>query len=327
MGYITAQESFDSLAACWSDPGRCRLNWDSVFVVPAWQEVWWREFGSGHQLCLTSVRHGETIAGIAPLMVKDDTAYLLGGTDVCDYLDFVVAPGRERDFFNVLLDDLRHQGINHLDLGLLRPDSTVLRHLVGIAEGRGYQVIGQSEDVSLEMELPADWEAYLTGLTTKQRHEVRRKLRRLDEAGEVNYRFVEDSAAVPETMDMFLGMFTGSRDDKADFLTAPMESFLRALADKMAEIGLLKIGILELDRQPVAAIMCFDYNECLYLYNSGYNLDYRNVGAGLLSKVLCIQESIQQGKTRFDFLKGNETYKYHLGGREIPLSRCRITIK
>ena len=327
MEYSVAQESFDSLAACWADLGRCRLKWDSVFILPAWQEVWWREFGAGNKLCLTSVRQGETIAGIAPLMIKDDTACLLGGIDVCDYLDFIVAPGKESDFFNVLLDDLRNRGVNRLDLGLLRPDSTVLKQLVGIAGERGYDVISQPEDVSLEMELPVDWDTYLSGLSTKQRHEVRRKLRRLAEAGEVNYRLVEDSAAVPEAMDLFLEMFSGSREDKANFLTAPMESFLRAMADRMAGIGLLKIGILELDRQPVAAVICFDYNGCLYLYNSGYNLSYGSIGVGLLAKILCIRESIRQGKKKFDFLKGSETYKYHLGGREVPLSRCRITIK
>jgi CelD/BcsL family acetyltransferase involved in cellulose biosynthesis len=48
---------------------------------------------------------------------------------------------------------------------------------------------------------------------------------------------------------------------------------------------------------------------------------------GLLCKVLCIKESIQEGKKRFDFLKGAETYKYHLGGGEVPLYSCQITIK
>ena len=95
----------------------------------------------------------------------------------------------------------------------------------------------------------------------------------------------------------------------------------------MALARLLKLGVLELDTLPVAMIMCFDYNGCLYLYNSGYDPQYTSLSVGLLSKVLCIKESIQEGKKRFDFLKGDETYKHHLGGREVPLSRCRITIK
>ncbi|GAJ14899.1 unnamed protein product, partial [marine sediment metagenome] len=90
---------------------------------------------------------------------------------------------------------------------------------------------------------------------------------------------------------------------------------------------LLKLGILELDTVPTAMVMCFDYDDCMYLYNSAYNPQYNSLSVGLLCKVLCIKESIQEGKKRFDFLKGDETYKYHLGGEEVPLYSCQITIK
>jgi CelD/BcsL family acetyltransferase involved in cellulose biosynthesis len=303
------------------------LNWNSVFVLPAWLKTWWQEFGAGNELYLASVKQGEIITGIAPLMVKAGKAFLLGSADVCDYLDFIVSPGMERDFFSVLLDDLGQKGISHLDLRALRPDSTVLTDLVGIARSRGHEVLCQPEDVSSELDLPSSWEEYLATLTAKQRHEIRRKLRRLSEAGKVDYYFVKDGTAVREAMDTFIKMFTESREDKATFLTTQMESFFRSLADTMAEAGLLRLGILELDMLPVAMIMCFDYNDCLYLYNSGYDPRYDSLSAGLLCKVLCIKDSIQEGKKRFDFLKGDEPYKYHLGGREVPLYRCQITIK
>jgi CelD/BcsL family acetyltransferase involved in cellulose biosynthesis len=303
------------------------LRWNSPFVLPPWLKVWWQELGAEAELYLSSVRQGERVIGVAPLLVREGKASLVGSVDVCDYLDFVVAPGREQDFFGVLLDDLRGKGVNHLDLRPLRPDSTVLTHLVSIAQNQGYEVLCQPEDVSVELNLPATWEEYLTILTAKQRHEVRRKLRRLSEAGKVDYHFVEGSVAVHDAMDIFLKMFTESRQDKATFLTAQMESFLRSLANSMTEAGLLRLGILELDMLPAAMIMCFDYNDCLYLYNSGYDPQYNTLSAGLLCKVLCIKESIQEGKKRFDFLKGSETYKYHLGGREVPLYRCQITIK
>ncbi|MFC1995135.1 GNAT family N-acetyltransferase, partial [Chloroflexota bacterium] len=98
-------------------------------------------------------------------------------------------------------------------------------------------------------------------------------------------------------------------------------------ADSLAKAGLLRLGILKLDLLPAAMIMCFDYNDCIYLYNSGYDPQYNSLSVGLLCKVLCIKESIQEGKKRFDFLKGDEAYKYQLGGREVPLYSCQITIK
>jgi len=326
MRNAVTEESLSNLSSYWTE-AKYNLNWSSVFVSPDWLRVWWQVFGSGAELFLRAVRQGENIIGIAPFLVKEKTGFFVGSADVCDYLDFIVAPGKEKDFFSTLLDDLREKGINHLDLKPVRPDSTVLTQLADIARGRGYEVLSTPEDISLELDLPSTWDEYLAVLTAKQRHEVRRKLRRLSEAGKVDYHFVEDRATVPSAMDTFLKMFSESRQDKATFLTDRMEFFFKLLADTMAEAGLLRLGTLELDTQPMAMIMCFDYNDCVYLYNSGYDPEYNSLSAGLMSKVLAIQDSIQRGRKRFDFLKGAESYKYHLGGREVPIYRCQINMK
>lgn len=326
MTYTITQESFDSIAAYWTDSSR-RLRGDSIFVSPAWLKVWWQEFGSGSELYLSTVKQGETIIGIAPLLVRGGEASIIGSADVCDYLDFVVAGGMERDFFNILLNDLVKKGVKHLDLGLLRPDSTVLTDLVVIAQERKYDVRYQAEDVSLELDLPSTWDEYLATLAVKQRHEVRRKLRRLWEAGNVEHRCLEASQEVEAYMETFLRLFSLSQEEKASFMTPKMESFFKSLAEAMAEIGLLRFGIIELDTQPAAMTMGFDYNDSHYLYNSAYDPQYNSLSVGLLCKVLCIKESIERGRKRWDFLKGGEAYKYHLGGREIPLYSCQISIK
>jgi len=325
MSYIVTRENFDSLASCWTEasPG---LDWGSVFVLPAWLKTWWQELGTGGEPYLKAVRQGERIIGIAPLLVSEGKVCLIGGVDVCDYLDFIVVPGMEEDFFNVLLDDMKQNSINHLDLRPLRPDSIALNNLAALARKRGYEVLCSEEEVSLELDLPATWDEYLMTLNKKQRHEIRRKLRRLWEAGNVNFRWFEVGQQVQEAMDTFLQLFALSRKEKANFMTSRMESFFRSLAEAMAEFGLLKFGIVELDTAPAAMIMGFDYNGSVYLYNSAFDPRYNSLSVGLLCKVLCIQECIQEGKKKFDFLKGDETYKYHIGGREIPLYNCQITI-
>jgi CelD/BcsL family acetyltransferase involved in cellulose biosynthesis len=325
MHYTVTQESFDSLATYWAKPTHS-LPWNIVFTLPAWLEVWWQAFGTGAELNLAAVREGEEIIGIAPLKVAGKTVSFVGSPDVCDYLDFIIAPGREADFFNVLLDDLKREGINRLDLRPVRPDSTVLTNLVDITKKRGGEVLCQPEDVSFEMDLPVTWEDYLESLTTKQRHEVRRKLRRLLEAGKIDYHCLKAGEGLAGFIDTFLKLFVVSREDKADFMTPQMEAFFRSLAEAMAQADLLRLGVLELDTQPVAMIMGFDYNDGMYLYNSAFDPQYRELSVGLLSKVLCIKESIEEGKKRFDFLKGDETYKHHLGGREVPIYGCQITI-
>jgi CelD/BcsL family acetyltransferase involved in cellulose biosynthesis len=284
-------------------------------------------FGSGVELYLRTLRQSDEIIGFAPLMMNEETAYFIGSADVCDYLDFVIARGMERDFFNILLNDLKAKGIKHLDLRSLRPDSTVLTDLVSTAQSRGYEVICQPEDVSLEVDLPSTWEEYLATLDKKQRHEVRRKLRRLWETGNIEHRCLQLSQEVEDYMGTFLKLFSLSRDEKAHFMTAQMESFFRSLAKAMAEVGLLRFGVIELDAQPVAMTMGFDYDDSHYLYNSAYDPQFNYLSVGLLCKVLCLKESIEKGKKKWDFLKGDETYKYQLGGRQVPLYKCHITIK
>jgi CelD/BcsL family acetyltransferase involved in cellulose biosynthesis len=325
MSRTLAIESLGGLVSSW-DEWRHSLRWGSIFVIPAWLEAWWQAFGGGADLYLGIAREGDEVTGFAPLQLRDKTASFIGSADVCDYLDFAIRPGRERDFFEILLDDLRERDVQRLKLAPVRPDSTVLSQLMGIARGRGYQVRQQPEDVSLELDLPASWDGYLTALSAKQRHEVRRKLRRLWQAGNVEYGCMTAGRELGDHIDVFLKLFALSRDEKAGFMTLQMESFFRSMTRTMTEIGLLRLGILQVGQRPAAMTMGFDYNESYYLYNSAYEPEFSHLSVGLLSKVLCLKDAIEKGRKRWDFLKGSEPYKYQLGGHEVPLYSCEITM-
>jgi CelD/BcsL family acetyltransferase involved in cellulose biosynthesis len=145
----------------------------------------------------------------------------------------------------------------------------------------------------------------------------------LNEEGDLNHRAGTD--ANENDIAIFLHLFRDSRQDKSAFLTPQMESFFRSIARAMAEQKMLRLNILELDKKPVASTMCFDYRNTVYLYNSGYEPDYGWLSVGVISKALCIKDSIERHKKRFDFLKGAEAYKYHLGGQELPLYKCSLS--
>jgi len=316
MRYEVKAESFDSIANYWQDARSC-LKWDCVFVLPGWLKAWWKSFGSD-DLCLLSVRDGDEVIGIAPLQITGKEAHFIGDSDVCDYLDFVIAPGREADFFDAVLGYLRSKGVTHLNLAPVRQGSVVWE----AARDCGYDAVVNQEDVLVEMDLPGSWEMHLSSLSAKQRHEVKRKLSKIESAGSIQYR-VYDSA---DAMEIFLGLFVKNRQDKATFMTPQMRSFFISLAKSMSEIGILKIGVLELGSTSVAAVMCFDYGGVVYLYNSAYDAKYAYLSVGLVSKILCIKDSIAKGVKAFNFLKGAEEYKYRLGGVEVPVYNCRISI-
>ncbi|MGD8658258.1 MAG: hypothetical protein PVG28_19215, partial [Desulfobacterales bacterium] len=173
--YTITEESIDSITGLWHDSAN-HLNWDCLFVLPGWLKVWWQAFGNGRTSYLCSIRHRGELIGIAPLMVEGETARLMGDTDVCDFLDVIVVPGREKVFFDILFDHLKEQGIRQLDLEAVRSDSIVGSYLKPALTDQHHAVTCQSVGASMVMELPTSWNVYLRQLTSKQRHEVRRKL-------------------------------------------------------------------------------------------------------------------------------------------------------
>lgn len=325
MSYTITEESLVDLDRYWHE-SRNEIKWQPLFIIPPWLGVWLEVFAPLSRPSLLVVRQAAKIVGIAPLLIRDGVASIIGSPNVCDYLDFPIVPGKENDFYTALLDYLKNKGVKALSPGIVRPDSTVISNLVEIAGQSGYRVDCEPDEVSPEKKLPATWAEYLQSLVTKQRHEVRRKLRRLEEEGEISYRIITDPNSVPGLIDIFLKMFVESREDKATFLTPQINTFFRRVLQRMAEAGLLRMAILKLDDKPVAALVAFDYQDSVYLYNSGYDPQYNYLSVGIISKALLIKDSIERGKKTFDFLKGGEQYKYHLGGSDIQLQKCWIAL-
>lgn len=321
--YSVTEESFESLFTHWRNP-KSLLRWDCFFVLPPWLKVWWGVFGTTDEMYLRAVKHSQKVIGIAPLLLKNKAASFMGNTDVCDYQDFILAPGRGYDFFNILLDDLGKKKITTLDLKTVRPDSATMKDLADFAVKRGCEVTCRQLDVSFELTLPATWDDYLLQLKGKQRHEIRRKQRRLEEAGDISYRVVEDVKEVKKEIETFFELFKSNRDDKKVFMTEKMASFFRSLADILAAEKMMKLIFLEINDKAAAAVMCFDDNSSVYLYNNGFDIKFNSLSVGTLCKVFSIKNSIELGRPRYDFLKGAENYKSHLGGREVPLYECKI---
>lgn len=315
--------SLDDLDALWRSH-RSALLWSCPFALPPWLKAWWNTLGQATEPLIAVVRQGEVLLGAAPLMVQGRTLRFLGDPSVCDYFDCVVAQGKEQAFFQTLLAYLSSHGFKKLDLGPLRPDAVTRESLVRRDLSCSVEWRTEPEDVFSELNLPGTWDEFLESLDGKQRHELRRKLRRLNEAGAVRFRRADGPAQLPEAVETFLSLFGMNRKDKAAFMTGAMLSFFQVLSRSLAEEGLLRLFFLELDEQPVASVFCFDHGGTRYLYNNGYDGGYEKLSVGLLSKVLSLQAAIHDGLRTYNFLKGAELYKTRLGGKQLPMSRCHV---
>ena len=324
MDGVIVEQGFEELTELWED-ALTGSSSNFIFLTPAWQRIWWEEFGKGSQLQLTTIPVDSAV-GIAPLMLTEGVLSLIGNTDLFDYRDFIVPGGAEEEFFRSLLDRLEPLRWESIEMPSLREGSPTLDVLPSVArEEWGYQVHVEAEDNSPGMALPSTWDEFVSSLSKKDRHELRRKVRRLQGAGAVRLDVLTEPQAVDDSMDDFFNLLRKSRRDKSKFLTDERERFFRRMARELAEKDQVRLHFLELDGVRVASALCLDYDGSIYLYNSGYDPDYSALSVGLVGKAYCIKDAIESGREYFDFLRGSESYKYHLGGADRAIYAMTIS--
>jgi len=323
VGYTVAREDLEGLRDQWRallDGGRAA----KVFQHPVWQQTWLEEFGGDRQPLLLSVRDGARLLAVAPLLREGTRLSLIGDHNICDYMDFVMAQGQEEEALSALLDALQGEDWTELELRGLAAGSPTLVLLPSLAGARGLEVRVEREAVCPQLDLPSTWEDYLARLGKKNRHELKRKIRRLyNTAVSVRLFALRTPAEVGEGMDTFLQLMT-LKSDKAQFMTPQMERFFRRAAVALAEEGLVALYMLEMDGRRVASAFCFEDENEVLLYNSGYDPELSYLSVGLISKALLLRSAIEGGRRHLDFLRGNEPYKYDLGGRDVEVRRCLI---
>ncbi len=300
----------------------------SVFLTPQWQEAWWRHFGRDHELYIITLRTAEgTLQGLAPLMTPNESALaghftLIGDLEVCDYLDILLSPAYQQEASRVLVHTLLTEAGETFTLSLPNLPSqsstpTVLRESL---QANGLTVALEPMETCPTIALPDDWEVYLQTLRGKDRHELRRKLRRATAEARLEYYVTRDAARLEADLQTFFSLHRMSRHAaKRGFMTAAKEAFFRDLARALWPHGWLELAFLLADGTPIAALWGLPFGTTYAVYNTGYHPDYARLSAGIVLFAECIRHAIARGFTTFDFLRGNEVYKYRLGATDQSL--------
>jgi CelD/BcsL family acetyltransferase involved in cellulose biosynthesis len=294
------------------------------FLHPVWLQTWLSEFGGACEPLLITAANEQAI-GVAPLMRADERVTFIGDANICDFMDFLIEPGHTAAAYDDIWRQLCDEDWPELDLWGLMETSPTREAIALLAKESGYECDEREEAVAPRLALPSSWDEYLASLNKKDRHELRRKIRRaFDSGAAVTFDCYSTQAQVAASMDEFLDLHTRSRQDKTDFMTEDMELFFRRMASALAAAGLVRLFMLRVNARPAAAVLCFDAGSHLYLYNSGYDPDYSGLSVGLVSKALCLRWAIENGKQGLDFLRGDEPYKYDLGAVDQRVFRLRV---
>jgi len=182
------------------------------------------------------------------------------------------------------------------------------------------------EDVCPIISLPTTWDEYLSSLSKKQRHEIRRKIRRAERSGQINWYIVNEERDLTIEMEAFIELHQKSDVDKDEFMDEQMKGFFHAAAQALQEAGWLQLAIMEVNGEKAAAMLNFDYGDSILVYNSGYNPHkYARLSPGIVLLAYCIQHAIELGRAKFDFLRGDEEYKFRFGAQPTEIYRLLIS--
>lgn len=276
------------------------------FYTFSWHNTWFDHFGTNETLVIIS--HNDVIV---PLSITDHVAHFTGGEEIADYLDAIGQENHKAETWKLALSALKAQGATSL---LLR----------NIAEGATLDFFKQhkeaevtEEDTTPTLTLPDSWDTYMTTLGRKERHEMRRKIRRFEES----YQDLSFGPQAPVDIELLLTLMR-KNEDKNQFLTPEMEGFFRdlptAAGDTLTQFTLTKKD------EPIATTLAFKNNTSLLLYNSGYAPEFEGSGWHLKAKL--IEWAIVNHFTHLNFLQGGERYKYDLGAADVPVYRIGLTL-
>ena len=305
------------------------LDWDALvqssstatfFQERQWMQIWLKHFPVEYEI--VGVYDGSLLIGIAPLSFNQGKVCLLGTTpvlgkeQVCDFGDIICSPQRETDIWKNVLKYLSENHAGKIFFPrFIKEDSPSFILLKSIA--KDYTL----ETTSPYLKLPESWDEYVNGLDRKDRHELRRKLRKLESA---SYR-VYQADPTPDNQEQFISLMKQSTPEKETFLSQPMKDFFFDFLTHLNKEQII-LWFMDIEGKPVAGALAFRFKDELLLYNSGMNLAYKHLSVGLLSKALLIQYCIKLGLKKFDFLQGNEPYKYNLGGIDNKLYQFTIPL-
>ncbi|MGH2544494.1 MAG: GNAT family N-acetyltransferase [Ardenticatenaceae bacterium] len=314
------EAAFDALEEAWEALHE-RSATATIFNSVPYARLWWRHFGVPEALQLWTVWDNETLVGVAPLYETPDergapARRFVGGVEVSDYLDVVAEPGWEAAVVAALLERWADAPCRcPLDLRAIRDASPTREAFLRLAPEWGFFVAVEQEAVCPVIVLPGSWEAYLEGLDRKLRHELRRKLRKAGQEALVSMHHVP-AALVAEEMEDFFRLHALSSPEKAAFMTPTMRAFFRDLAVTFSQRGWLDLVYLSVDGVRAATHLNFRFRDEVQLYNGGHDSSIREgLSPGWLLLCYCIEEAIAEGQKRFDFLQGDEDYKFRFGAR------------
>jgi CelD/BcsL family acetyltransferase involved in cellulose biosynthesis len=218
-----------------------------------------------------------------------------------------------------------------VDLRRLRCDDPVADALTAAfrrrAKDEGWTLGVEREDVCPVATLPdgGTIDDHLATLGKKERHEIRRKVRRAEAAGEV---LLAESPAPLADLEAFIDLH--QRRWGVDGLFpdtiggAQSRVMFRRMFENFGPGGPLRLSFLTVGGKRIAAAVHFETPDAILYYNAGIDPAARHLSPGVVVIERLVRRALGGGQRRIDFLRGDEGYKYEWGAVDEPIQRLLV---
>ncbi|MBW3619859.1 MAG: GNAT family N-acetyltransferase [Actinobacteria bacterium] len=324
--------------------GPLRAEWEvlvtddpdgTIFHTPRYLETWHRVLGQRTHARVRTVHRDGRLIGVVPEAHEREGSptgpieviRFMGGTEVTDYLGPVARPEDRADVVTAYLEALVGDvDWDELVVSGIPADTAWPTAFLAEAERLGIGVLEDADEaVCPRLDIADGYDAYLDRLPGKQRHELKRKARKLArDLGGVRLVEVPD-ADVEEGLETFFEMATETDTEKSGFFAKDdMRRFFRELADEFAGERVLRLHLLEVAGAPGAATVSLVQGPEWGLYNSAFDQSLASLAPGMVLVGELIRMAAEEGCRVFDLLRGDEPYKYRFGAVDRSLRRLTL---
>ncbi len=316
---ITCRQDFIRLGSAWNRLVEESEN-PSVFLTHEWYSSWLDSFSEEGSLNIVIAREeGGQLAGIAPCIHSKGRLQFAANSEVTDTCDFIIQKGKTRDVLYFLLAGMKKMiqpgsCISLINIPEISPTSAYLDEAAGQC---GFSCFKRKSETAPVLNLPGRFQDYLASLKRKNRHEMKRKVRRIEKEPGLTL----DTLSLPDQMNKgipaFIRLHANCGDEKQSFWQkSGMERFFHNLADKLSRRGLAELNMLFKEDNLIGALFNFYYLGNLYFYNVAYHPQYARYSPGIYLFFKRIEKAIKAGTSEADFLRGREKYKYAFGAED-----------
>ncbi|OFW39486.1 MAG: hypothetical protein A3J28_14350 [Acidobacteria bacterium RIFCSPLOWO2_12_FULL_60_22] len=293
---------------------------DHPFLSHDWILSWWESFGAGRQLNILLVKDGEDLIGIAPLMVSRRRMYgipvrELGFiyNDHTPRFDFIVARDHASVYEAVwrhLLD--RREEWDLLKLCQIDSGSRTLLELPLLAAASGCQVGTWPSIESPYLRIEKSFEQYFKSLNTGLRQNLKRRMKRLEERGAVEFECVsaeeQIDSALPDAFRIEASSWKHSAGTAID-CHSELQKFYSSVAHRAARRGALYLTFLRVNGLRIAFDLSLIHNNKRFILKPGYLQEYHSCSPGQQLMAMTIRDAFARGLTEIDFLGAVEAWK------------------